>query len=372
MQIMKKTVIWILAFICIITLTSMLIFNQSKFGQSPKGVRLERIKKSPNYRDGEFKNLHETSVITSSKSRFGVMLDFMFRKKIRVKPEKELPVIKTNLKALDFQKDVLIWFGHSSYFMRIHGVTFLIDPVLNGYAAPFSFINKAFKGTSIYQAADFPTIDYLIITHDHWDHLDYKTVMDLKPKIKHVVTGLGIGQDFESWGFAKNIITELDWYERFAPTSDLELTATPARHYSGRGLKSNQTLWASFVLKTPDINIFIGGDSGYDTHFATIGQKFGPFDLAILEQGQYDANWNQIHLLPEELPKTAKELNAKRVLPVHNSRFALANHAWDEPMNKAVNNLDREKIPVITPEIGEVVYLKDATQTFKQWWKNIK
>jgi L-ascorbate metabolism protein UlaG (beta-lactamase superfamily) len=335
---MKKTVIWILAFIGIITLSSMLILNQSKFGQSPKGVRLERIMKSPNYRDGEFKNLHETSVITPGKSRFSVMMGFMFQKKTRVQPTDSIPVVKKDIKSLHDEQDVLIWFGHSSYFMRIQGKTFLVDPVFSNFAAPFSFVNKAFKGTTQFHAEDFPSIDFLIITHDHWDHLDNQTVMDLKPKIKQVVCGLGVGQDFESWGFDPKIISELDWYESITPDTNWKLTATPARHYSGRGLKSNQTLWASYVLQTPGYSIFIGGDSGYDTHFAEIGKKFGPFKLAILEQGQYSENWNQIHLLPRELQKTASDLNAKMILPVHNSKFALASHEWDEPLKKVTGN----------------------------------
>ncbi|WP_340112601.1 MBL fold metallo-hydrolase [Maribellus mangrovi] len=361
----------LIAIVLIIAVTAFIILNQPKFGQLPKGERLERIKKSPNYRDGEFKNLSKTPTITADKSRFKVMMDFMFRKKIRLSPTKELPVINTDLKALNPEEDVLVWFGHSSYFIRLKGKTFLIDPVFSPYASPFSFINKAFKGTSAFQAEDFPPIDYLIITHDHWDHLDYKTVMDLKPKTNHIISSLGVGQHFEHWGFDPSKITELDWYEGTELESGWQLTATPARHFSGRGMKGNQTLWASFVLQTPDYNLFLGGDGGYDTHFAEIGKKFGPFDLAILEQGQYDNNWNLIHMMPEQVFKVAKELQAENILPVHNSKFALANHPWDEPLNKIMTNKADSEIAVLTPQIGEPVLLSDSTQTFKMWWKGI-
>ena len=358
--------------VVLLTVVSMIVLSQAKFGQSPKGERLERIKKSPNYVDGEFKNIHETPVLTTDKSRFSVMMDFMFQKKVRVAPEVDLPVVKTHIKALDPDEDALIWFGHSSYFIQLKGKTFLIDPVFSDYASPFSFINKAFKGTSVFDAEDFPDIDYLIITHDHWDHLDYQTVKDLRHKIKHVISALGVGQHFEHWGFSNDSITELDWYEGTTINNNWQLTATPARHFSGRGLRSNQTLWASFVLQTPQYNIFIGGDGGYDTHFTEIGDKYGPFDLAILEQGQYDEKWNLIHLMPDLLFKTAKDLDTKRILPVHHSRFALANHPWDEPLNKIVDNQSDSTVSVITPEIGQTVFLRDTTQVFKKWWKDLE
>ncbi len=368
---MNKMVKILSAIVLFLTLTSMLVLKQSRFGQIPRGERLERIKNSPNYVNGEFKNINETSVITTEKSRFKVMSDFMFRKKIRVTPEVNLPVVKTNIKDLNPEKDILLWFGHSSYFFRINGKTFLVDPVFSDYASPVSFINKAFKGINVYNSNDFPAIDYLIITHDHWDHLDYKTIMDFKPKINHIVSALGVGQHFESWGFDKSIIIELDWYEQFELDTDWQLTATPARHFSGRGLRGNKTLWASFVLKLPGFNLFLAGDGGYDSHFAKIGEEYGPFDLAVFEQGQYDNNWNQIHLMPEQVFKTAEDLNVKRILPVHNSKFALANHPWDEPLNKITENHIDSGISVITPQIGEPFFLKDTTQEFSRWWEGI-
>ena len=357
--------------VLLIALTTVIILNQAKFGQLPKGERLERIKKSPNYRDGEFKNLSETPTITAEKSRFQVMMDFMFRKKVRLSPKQDLPVVKTNIKALNSEEDVLLWFGHSSYFFRLNGKSFLVDPVFSDYASPFSFINKVFKGTNAFHAEDFPDIDYLIITHDHWDHLDYKTIINLKPKIKKVICSLGVGQHFEYWNFDPTDITELDWYEGTELTKDWQLTATPARHFSGRGMKGNQTFWASFVLQTPHYKLFLGGDGGYDKHFAEIGNKFGPFDLAILEQGQYDENWNLIHMMPNQVFKVAAELQTNQILPVHHSKFALANHPWDEPLNKIVENHTDSTISVLTPQIGELVLLKGSTQTFGKWWKGI-
>ncbi len=365
---MKGAIKIFIALIIVISATSMMILSQVRFGQLPKGERMERIKKSPNYTEGEFRNMHETPVITSEDSRFKIMKDFMFKKKVRISPEDSLPVIKTDLKSLNQKEDVLVWFGHSSYFMQIKGKTFLVDPVLSDYASPFSFINKAFKGTTVYKADDFPTIDYLIITHDHWDHLDYKTVINLQQKIKHVVCGLGVGQHFEYWGYDASVITELDWYDGTDIGEGWKLTATPARHFSGRGMRGNKTLWVGFALQTPDLNLFLSGDGGYDTHFTEIGEKFGPFDLAILEQGQYDQNWNLIHLMPDKVFQTAEQLKAKQILPVHHSRFALANHPWDEPLNKITENHSDSDISVITPKMGEIVSLIDSTKNFSKWW----
>lgn len=366
-----KTIMIIIAIVVIIALITVLILRQAKFGQLPRGERLERIKKSANYRDGEFKNLSETPTFTSDKNMFQVMIGFMLRKKVRIKPQENLPVVKTNIKALNPEEDVIVWFGHSSYFMQLNGKTFLIDPVFSDYASPFSFANKAFAGTSQFSADDFPTIDYLIITHDHWDHLDYPTVMNLKSKTEKIICSLGVGQTFEYWGFDPKTITDLDWYEGLELGEEWKLTATPARHFSGRGFKRNQTLWSSFVLLTPSYKLFLGGDGGYDHHFKEIGEKFGPFDLAIMEQGQYNQNWNLIHLMPEKLFQAAADLKAKKILPVHNSKFALAVHPWDEPLNKISENRQNSDIAVVTPKIGEPVFLKDNAQTFSEWWKGL-
>ena len=366
-----KFVIAIIIAILTILITSYMILNQARFGQLPRGERLERIKKSANYRDGEFKNQSITPVMTSDKSRFQIMMDFLFKKKVRNKPEGKIPVIKTDIKSLNPNENILIWFGHSSYFIQINGKTFLVDPVFSDYASPFSFINKAFAITDNYSAKDFKSIDCLLITHDHWDHLDYQTILDLKPKVKNIICGLGVGQHFEYWGFEKSVIRELDWYESVIPYTGWQIFATPTRHFSGRGLKGNQTLWVSFVLKSPDFNFYLSGDGGYDNHFTEIGKNYGPFNMAILEQGQYNDNWNLIHLMPDKAFIAAEDLNANRIMPVHNSKFALADHPWDEPMNMISGNNKDSAISVVTPQIGEVVNLDDTNQVFKKWWKGI-
>ena len=366
------TIYILVGVVVLISIATFIILNQKQFGKMPSGERLERIIKSPNYRNGSFQNKHITPVMTEGVSYPQIMMNFIFGKKIRVTPKGEIPSVKTDLLHLDKKKDVLVWFGHSSYFMQIDGKRMLVDPVFSGYASPFSFTVKAFKGTGRYTADDIPDIDYLFISHDHWDHLDYGTIMKLKPRIGKVICGLGVGEDFEYWGFDKKFIIEMDWNEQVIPDQGFIINAIPARHFSGRGFKRNQTLWTSYVLQTPTMKIFIGGDSGYDTHFAETGKKFGPFDLAILENGQYDKNWKYIHLLPADLLKAYHDLHAKRLLTVHNSKFALGNHPWDEPMIKVSASAREMQIPLLTPMIGEVVNLKDSTQVFGEWWKEIK
>lgn len=347
-----------------------LFVRQPRFGKLPDGERKSRIEKSPNYQNGAFKNLNFTPQLTGEGGFLKMMKDFMNAKNRR--PIDSIPSLKTDLLNLDRNKNVLVWFGHSSYFMQIDGKRFLVDPVFCGNASPFSFMIKSFKGTDIYTSDDIPEIDYLFITHDHWDHLDYKTITELKPKIKKIITGLGTGAHLERWGCNRNIISENDWFDELILEDGFKVNTTPARHFSGRSTKSNQSLWASFVLQTPSLQIFIGGDSGYDEHFSEIGEKFGGFDLVILENGQYNTSWKYIHLMPDEVLQAAKDLNAKRLFPVHNSKFALANHSWDTPLkaitefNKSVNQ------PMITPMIGELVNLNDTAQIFSDWWIGMK
>ncbi len=355
----------------VVALVVVVFLQQPKFGQTPDGDRLERIKKSPNYRNGSFQNRSHTPDLTEGVSYYAVLKEFLFTEKKRVKPSDSIPSTKTDLLNLDPDKNILVWFGHSSYFMQLDGKRILVDPVLSGAASPLSFTTPSFPGTDAYTVVDIPEIDYLFISHDHWDHTDHETLLQLKPKVKKVICGLGTGQHFEHWGYAATSMIEEDWDMQIHLDKGFVAHTVTARHFSGRGLQRNKALWTSFVFQTPSFQIFIGGDSGYDTHFAEIGNKFGQFDLVILENGQYDKSWKYIHMMPEEVLKAAKDLHAKRLFPVHSSKFALANHAWDEPLVK-ITEFNREvNIPLVTPIIGEQINMNDTTQRFNTWWVNI-
>ena len=179
-----------------------------------------------------------------------------------------------------------------------------------------------------------PEIDLLIISHDHYDHLDYATIKALMPKVKRVVTPLGVGSHLRYWGMDAAIIDEVDWNQTIKISDELTAHALPARHFSGRGLKRNQTLWASFLFVTPQEKIYYSGDSGYGPHFKAIGEQFGLIDLAIMENGQYDQDWKYIHMMPEETAQAADDLRARSVLPGHAGRFVLAKHSWDDPYQR--------------------------------------
>ena len=357
----------VLVVTAIVILTGWVVMQQPQFGKQPGAERLKRMSQSPHYKDGVFENLSHTPSLAEGVSYYTVIKDFIFGKSKRNKPDTELPVVETDLHALPIDKDVLVWFGHSSYFMILGGKRILVDPVLSGHASPFSFSTKGFAGTDAYNSDDIPEIDYLFITHDHYDHLDYDTIAALRPKVKRVITALGVGEHLEYWGYNPVIITETDRYEQVVLDEGFVVDTAPARHFSGRRFKRNGTLWLSFIFTTPGRKIFIGGDSGYDTHFADIGREHGPFDLVILEDGQYNKYWKYIHMMPEEVVQAAIDLKGKRLLPVHWGKFALSLHAWDEPIIRVVNESKNKAMPLLHPMIGEVVHLDDM-QPQSEWW----
>lgn len=293
----------------------------------------------------------------------------LLSKRRGVAPDREIPAIKTDLKHYHSKTPSIIWFGHSSYLIHIDGVNILVDPVLSGHASPVSFVTRAFAGSDLYKAADMPdSIDYLIITHNHYDHLDLDTIKVLAPRVRRVILPSGVREDLERIPIPADAITELDWWETTELTPGSSITATPARHFSGRGLRRNGSLWSSYVLNFGGYTLFIGGDSGYDTHFKEIGNRFGPFDIALLECGQYDMMWPYIHSMPEEVVTEALELQARLVMPVHWGKFALAKHTWAEPIQRFIRAAQHAGVPYATPRIGEPVVLGEMCQ-HHHWWE---
>jgi L-ascorbate metabolism protein UlaG (beta-lactamase superfamily) len=359
-----------LVIVAAVVLMVYVFMQQEKFGSTPADARLELIQRSPNFKNGKFQNQSHTPDLTEGVSYYAVMKEFFFSKQKRKKPLQPLPSKKTDLLHLPANENVLVWMGHSSYFMQVDGKTILVDPVLSGAASPLSFTTKSFAGSDVYSIDDIPTIDFLFISHDHWDHLDYDTIKKLQPKIKTVITGLGTGQHFERWGFKKEIVIEKDWNENVVLGAGFSVTVLPARHFSGRSFSRNNALWVSFALQTPTQKIYIGGDSGYDFHFKEIGKTHGPFNLAILECGQYDKSWKYIHMMPEEVVQAAQDLQAKKLLAVHWGKFALANHAWDDSITRVYKAAQQNNMPLLTPMIGEKLKI-DGEQQFSKWWEGV-
>ena len=358
-----------LVLLVLVAFSIWLFMQQPPFGKFPSGQRLERIKRSPNYKDGQFQNIHHTPNLAEGVSMLSVMRKFFFGKSKRNKPSGILPSKKTDLLHLDPGENIIVWFGHSSYFIQVNRKKILVDPVFSGSASPLSFTTNSFPGADVYTTEDFPELDYLFVTHDHWDHLDYKTVMKLKPKVKQVITGLGTAAHLERWGYDMNKVVEKDWNEAVILEKGFIVNTVPARHFAGRTFKRNTAIWTSFVLQTPSMKLFLGGDSGYDTHFADIGNKFGPFDLAILECGQYNEYWKYIHMMPEGVVQAGIDLKAKRILPVHWAKFSLALHDWDDSIKRVVAEAEKKGMPLIHPMIGEKVDLENFAAS-TNWWEN--
>jgi L-ascorbate metabolism protein UlaG (beta-lactamase superfamily) len=365
---MKKFMYSILVIIVVFALLTVWVLNLPVFGSVSEGTRLEKLKKLNNFKaDGTLENLSPTPMKPDSVSYWDMLVG-MIKGNDNSSPKKALPHVKPDFTTSI--KTKLIWFGHSSYYLQVDGVKILVDPVFSERPSPFSFIGtRNFKGTDFVKVEDFPYLDIVLITHDHYDHLDYQSILKLKSKTKLFITSLGVGAHLERWGVPADKIVELAWDENVT-TNGLKFIATPARHFTGRGFKRNQTLWSAFVLQGTNHKLYIGGDSGYDTHFKQVGEQYGPFDLAILECGQYNAYWPLIHMFPEQTVQAAKDLNAKVLLPVHWAKFALAMHSWDDPAIRVAKQAKADDLKITTPLLGESVVL-DEHYPSKEWWLDL-
>ncbi len=363
-----KIIIILLSIIAIIGLATLLVLQLPAFGRLPKGERLVKIQASPNFRDGEFQNLSPTKMLPEGKTYWDIIVGMMNRSKEST-PKLPLDVVITDLNKFNPTEPTIVWFGHSSYLLFIDGKKILVDPVLSEYASPFTFVGtKRYATTYQYSIKDIPEVDIVLFSHDHYDHLDYNIIAELNPKAKQFIMPLGVGEHLERWGVDTSKISEMDWHESKQLFDGMTLTSTPARHFSGRGFKRNQTLWSSFVLQSKTKKIFIGGDSGYDTHFKKIGEQYGPFDLAILECGQYNELWHFIHMMPEETVQASIDLNAKNLLPVHWAKFSLAFHSWDESIRRVSTEAQLKNVKLWTPKIGEPLTIQEENKT-EEWWK---
>ena len=357
--------------VAVLAVAIVLLLQHPAFGHAPRGARLDRIKHSPHYRDGKFRNLTPTAHMTGNKSFFRRLGEFLFGHVDRLRPEEALPVVQTDLRHLSRHRNLAVWLGHSSLIVQTDGLRFLVDPVMTS-ASPFPFMFKPFRGADAYHPEDLPAADVLIITHDHYDHLDYRTVKVLRDRIGQVICPLGVGEHLERWGYAPSCICELDWDESLVLPGNVKVHCLSSRHFSGRGLAPGNTLWASFLLETPQRKIFLSGDGGYDHRFQNIAARFGQIDWAFLENGQYNTDWSQIHMLPSQVVQAIKDLSPAHVIPIHSGKYALARHSWDEPLRLLSAAADREHLPLVTPMIGEVIDLNDSHPATRRWWEGLK
>lgn len=368
-----KHIAWIvITFLLIIVLGGVLVMKISPgFGGRIKGERLARIQKSPNFKNGVFQNLIPTTVQSEDFSFWKVMREFTRKDQGRV------PLNPIQVKAIDknkFSKNHkgirVNWLGHSSLIIEIDGIIILTDPVFSERTSPFSFGGtKRFDYSRQFKIEDLPEPDLVIVSHDHYDHLDRKAVSKLKHSKAHFIMPLGVGAHFDRWGFSPDQYTELDWNGEISFENDLKITATPARHFTGRGLTDrNKTLWASWVIKTENSSVFFSGDSGYFPGFKDIGDQYGPFDLCIIECGQYNPSWPYIHMAPEESVQAHVDLKGKLMLPIHWGKFKLSLHSWTEPVERALNAAKKTGSILTTPQIGEQIIIDNRTPQ-EYWWR---
>lgn len=285
-------------------------------------------------------------------------------------PTHKLPQIKPDFeKFLAPSQDIKsIWFGHSTFLLRLNQMSILVDPVFSNYASPFSFMVKRFQ-KPVATLEQLPKIDIIVISHDHYDHLDMESIKFFKDKKTSFLVPLGVGEHLKGWGIESSRIIERDWWESYE-LEGVEFIATPAQHFSGRdGIHDNKTLWASWVLRTSNKSLFFSGDSGYDSHFKEIGSLYGPFDIAYIESGQYNESWKEVHMLPSEAAKAYTDLGAERYFPVHWAMFELAMHSWNDPVKQLSGLANEHNINLVTPKIGELIEV-DSYQLKDNWWND--
>jgi L-ascorbate metabolism protein UlaG (beta-lactamase superfamily) len=299
--------------------------------------------------------------------KLSVMKEFFLGKNLG--PGSRLPEVKPDLAEFILPSMSLkfIWLGHSSLLLNIHSQIILIDPVFHN-AAPLSFLVKRFQDPVI-PLSQLPEIHTIVISHDHYDHLDRKTIEHFKKLKTKFITPVRVGDHLQEWGIPRERITELAWQESHL-LNGVTFRATPAQHFSGRSLFDRYTtLWASWIIEGDGEKIYYSGDSGYGPHFKEIGDKYGPFDYAFLENGQYNTLWPDVHMQPEETVQAHFDLNAEVLIPVHWGMFSLAFHEWSEPVRRIHALASAWHIPLIAPRLGEVVSSKNHPRYL--WWESV-
>ncbi|WP_040282175.1 MBL fold metallo-hydrolase [Psychroserpens damuponensis] len=341
-----------------------------EFGGKASPEKLAIYNTSKNYKDGKFVNTNAVN-LDMSLSDIGKTLIAYFKSQPNTIPDTNISVEKIDSLHIDNYKDRtrLMWFGHSTFLLQMDQKTILIDPMFGDVPAPHPMLgSKRFSDELPITVEKLPNIDAVLISHDHYDHLDYGSIIALKDKVDVFYTPLGVGAHLEKWGINKDRIIELDWWQE-ATLDGVQFKCTPAQHFSGRGLTDRtKTLWCSWVIKSGTDNIFFSGDSGYSTHFKAIGDAYGPFDLAMIECGQYNEKWPDIHMFPEESVKAGIDVKAKQMMPIHWGAFKLAMHPWTDPVERVTKKAEELNVSIITPKIGDVFFLKSENSIPQQWW----
>lgn len=370
-KILKMIGLTIGVIIGVLIIIGILFLNFSpKFGKKASDDQKAEYAKSENYENGKFLNQSPTKMDLDYWGLFNEML----KKAPNRSPSSEIVTNNVDSASIGNKADnktQLTWFGHSTFLLEMDGKKILIDPMFGESPSPLPIIGakRYSKGLPI-EIEKLPFIDAVILSHDHYDHLDYESIKKLNGKVGQYFTPLGVGNHIEEWGVAREKIHELNWWESIELDS-IELVCTPARHFSGRGLFDRATtLWCSWVIKGKKDKIFFSGDSGYDTHFKEIGEKYGPFDISLMECGQYHEDWKLFHMMPEETVQASVDLKSELTLPIHWGAFTLALHDWTDPIERMVKKADELNVDITTPKIGETITLGSEPYPTEKWWED--
>lgn len=370
---MIKRLLWIVGIIVAMIvglLATAYLVASSAMGTVPTDADQQRFASSPQFNSETrlFEN-RIPGLYEKMEARIDVM-DALSRmsEAVGLTPDRPLPEVKPDWTQFLAPSEHIkvVWFGHSSFILNINGTIVLVDPVLSEYASPLPVFSKRFQ-PAIVQPQELPRIDVVVISHDHYDHLDMPTIEALVERDVQFLVPLGVSGHLRGWGVAPERIRQLDWWDSTS-VGGLQFVCTPAQHFSGRDwINNNSTLWASWVIRSIDHSVYFSGDSGYDVHFKSIGEKYGPFDVAFLETGQYNKDWPEVHMLPEQGAQAYADLRAQRYFPVHWGMFTLAFHTWHDPIDHVYAYHQDGTINAMAPIIGQVVEVSDAYE-LDDWW----
>lgn len=332
-------------------------------GRASKEQQKDYAKRAGNYADGRFTYPEEYI-------EEGISADVRVSSKER-KPVEELPVVTPEIPVEPGVDRVYVtWLGHSTTLLQMHGLNILFDPLFLKTASPVSFVGPERYSKAPLTIEELPKLDIVVITHDHYDHLEMKTVKQLDAKTDLFVVPLGVENHLMRWGIAEEKIRAAAWWEEIE-VDGLTIACTPARHYSSRkGIDGGKTLFASWVLKDAYHQIYESGDTGYGGHFKAIYETYGDFDLVLTDCAQYNMQWHAIHMLPEEAVTACQILGAKLAVPIHWGAYSLSDHAWDDPAERFVSTAEKNGLAVSTPMLGETIDIDAVSGTANAWWRS--
>ncbi|WP_421978809.1 MBL fold metallo-hydrolase [Roseivirga seohaensis] len=355
----------------IIAFVLFLNFNP-QFGGKITQAHKARYAQSKQWDGKKFVNETLTEMDMSFGSMIGLIKEQFTGSHLR-KPKQPIPIIpfdKATWKS-EPEKPKFVWYGHSVVLLQLDGKNILIDPMLGRDTSPIApFKTKRFSENTLAIIDQLPQLDAILLTHDHYDHLDLASIKKLKSKVDTWFVALGVARHLEAWGISSNQITEFDWWDNLE-FEGISITFTPSRHFSGRGLTDRaKSLWGGWVFKTSTHSIYWTGDSGESNVFKTVGEKLGPFDWAFVECGQYNERWHAIHMFPEEAVQAALDSKSNIMIPVHWAGFPLSLHTWKDPIERCMAEAKIKAQKTCTPQIGQIVIMKEETTS--EWWKALE